>query len=115
MAAFREKPPFVPRPEAETVRHGLLRLLEEGPKTLRQLSALLGLPEKSLPLHLEHLQRSLRHEGKHLKCTPAACKKCGFVFVKRTRIERPGRCPLCRGESLTEPLFEVQPEATETL
>lgn len=105
--------PFVPRAEAETVRQGLLRLLEEGSYTLRQLSGLLGMAEKSLVPHLEHLQRSLHHEGTSLKIDPAVCKKCGFIFAKRDRIARPGRCPVCKGESLTEPLFRVEPKADE--
>jgi len=103
----RDKGPWVPRSDTETVRHGVLRLLETTPQTLRQLSSALGVPEKSLVPHLEHLQRSLRGSDRHLRVEPARCKHCGFVFAKRERIERPGRCPVCKGESLTEPVFSV--------
>jgi hypothetical protein len=39
---------------------------------------------------------------------PAACKKCNFVFRKRDRLKKPGRCPLCHGESIDDPLFHIR-------
>jgi hypothetical protein len=39
---------------------------------------------------------------------PAVCKKCGFVFAKREKLKRPGKCPVCRGESIREPRFTIE-------
>jgi predicted Zn-ribbon and HTH transcriptional regulator len=39
--------------------------------------------------------------------TPATCRDCHFVFHKRTRLTRPGKCPLCRSTRLSEPMFSL--------
>jgi hypothetical protein len=39
--------------------------------------------------------------------TPAECRKCGFVFQKREKLKKPGKCPICRSESIEEPLFGI--------
>jgi transcriptional regulator len=69
----------------------------------RGLAEELGLREKDVVEHLEHLRRS--HVT--LAVTPAACRECGFVFRKRERFGRPSRCPVCRSEQINEPVFEV--------
>jgi len=66
---------------------------------------MVGIPEKEVYAHLEHVQRSLK---KDLAITPARCKKCGFVFRKRDRLTKPGRCPVCKGQSIEEPMFSVR-------
>lgn len=101
-------PPPVPAAREITIRQELIRCLE-GPSgmTARELSAALGIPEKSVPDHLEHLQKSLRGQGLSLTTTPASCLACGFVFRKRTRLSRPGKCPVCRGTHLSEPRFAL--------
>jgi len=43
-----------------------------------------------------------------LVVVPAQCERCGFAFRKRGRLKRPGKCPLCRSESVQEPLFSVE-------
>jgi predicted Zn-ribbon and HTH transcriptional regulator len=76
------------------------------PECPAPLSQELGLKEKEVTEHLEHLRR----RRVRLRVTPAACLGCGFVFRKRDRLTRPGRCPLCRGESVSDPVFAVEPE-----
>jgi predicted Zn-ribbon and HTH transcriptional regulator len=82
-------------------------LLARQPMGARDLAAELGLREKEVVEHLEHLRRS--HVA--LVVTPASCGECGFVFRKRDRLSRPSRCPMCRSEQINEPLFEVTREA----
>jgi predicted Zn-ribbon and HTH transcriptional regulator len=55
---------------------------------------------------LEHLKKSLKHEGLRLLVEPAACQKCGFVFTKG-RLLKPGRCPKCRSTWIDEPCVGV--------
>ncbi len=97
----------VPRERYETARRQILGLLSERPRTAKELSADVRIPEKEVYGHLDHLRRSLHREGRRVGVTPAECLACGFVFRKRERFERPGRCPVCRGESVSEPLFFV--------
>ncbi len=51
---------------------------------------------------LEHLRKSLKHEGLRLIVEPAACQKCGFVFTKG-KLLKPGRCPKCKSTWIDEP------------
>ena len=100
--------PKEPVERSETLRQGLLRHLEQSPCTARDLSELLGVKEREIPSHLEHLERTLRRSGKRLAVRPAECLGCGFVFRKRTRLTKPGACPSCRGQRIEPPLFSVE-------
>jgi predicted Zn-ribbon and HTH transcriptional regulator len=89
------------------VRAALRDALRAGPLTARELSARVGVPEKQVAGHLEHLGRSLKAAGERLKIEPARCLDCGFVFRKRDRLSRPSRCPVCRSEHLDAPRFAI--------
>jgi predicted Zn-ribbon and HTH transcriptional regulator len=102
------KNPPVPRPAPETVRRSILALLERGPRTAREISAAVHIPEREVGAHLVHLGKSLRAIGKRLELEPAVCLSCGFVFRKRERPTGPGRCPICKGEFISEPSFRVE-------
>ena len=98
------------RPPAEahdTVRHAIITELEEGPLSARDLSGRVGISEKEVAAHLEHIRASLHRNGRYLEVQPAECAKCGFVFEKRGRLTRPGKCPVCRSESIHAPLFSL--------
>ena len=90
-----------------TVRAALRAALRNGPRTARELSAQVGIPEKQVAGHLEHLGRSLKAAGQRLHVDPARCLDCGFVFRKRDRLSRPSRCPVCRGERVDAPRFDL--------
>ncbi len=102
------KGPVIPKEEPETVRRRLLALLENGPRTALELSAAVKRSEKDILGHLEHLRRTLRQGNRRLEVSPAECRECGFVFRKRDRVKAPGRCPLCKGESISDPAFRVE-------
>lgn len=87
----------------ETIREALRRALEAGPRTVRELSTELGLSEREIPSHIDHLARSLRREGRKLAIEPPACRKCGFAFPGRERVTRPGKCPRCRATHIEPP------------
>ncbi len=80
---------------------------EEG-LTARELSARVGISEKDVAGHLEHLQRSLRAGGAALDLLPAECLACGFVFKDRARLTRPGSCPECRSTRIDPPAFRIR-------
>jgi predicted Zn-ribbon and HTH transcriptional regulator len=104
----KKKQPPVPSERAETVRQEIVEVLEGGALTARDISINVGEREREVYDHLAHIQRSLDRQGRALVVTPSECRKCGFVFRKRERLRKPGKCPACRGQSITEPLFSVR-------
>ena len=90
-----------------SVRSELRQVLREGPLAARELSARVGISEKEVAGHLEHLARSLRQSGARLRVEPARCLVCGFVFKERARLSRPSRCPGCKSERLDPPRFLI--------
>jgi predicted Zn-ribbon and HTH transcriptional regulator len=94
--------------QSATDRQRLLVALESGPVSARELSAMAGVPERDVATHLEHLAKSLRHEGGRLGIAPARCQACGFRFDERRRLGRPSRCPKCRSTHLAAPRFWVE-------
>jgi len=107
----RIKEAAVPEERYETLRRRIVTLLKEGPLSGKELSGWLRVPEKDIYDHLEHIRKTMNKGPYRLVVVPARCEKCGFVFRKRGRLKKPGKCPLCRSEALEEPLFSV--ESTE--
>jgi hypothetical protein len=103
----KPKQPPVPSEWEDTIRHEIISVLEGQALSAKEISGLVGIREKEVYDHLEHIRQSLQRHERQLIVTPAACEDCGFVFRKRERLTRPGRCPVCKGEEITEPLFEV--------
>lgn len=100
----KPKKPTIPADRQETSRHEIVTLLKEERLTARELSERMGISEKEVLEHLEHVRIAL-HAG--LVVTPAECLGCGFIFRKRERLKGPGRCPVCRSEHIAEPYFSV--------
>lgn len=100
--------PFVPAERHETVRREIMEILKGQILSAKDISAAVHIPVKEVYEHLEHIQRSLMKGQHHLTILSAACKKCGFMFKKRERLRKPGKCPVCRGESIEEPLFSLE-------
>jgi predicted Zn-ribbon and HTH transcriptional regulator len=94
-----------PKPRTETVRAALLRALVDGPQSALELSRRVGVRDKDVAEHIEHIARSLRAQGRELGMEPAECLDCGYVFKKRERKTRPGACPACKGTHLAPPRF----------
>jgi predicted Zn-ribbon and HTH transcriptional regulator len=102
--AVRERSP----PEAAaTVRQRLAEALRAGPATAKDLSKALGVSEREVAGHLEHLARSLRARGEKLAMTGPECLACGFAFPGRERKTRPSQCPRCKSRRITLPEFRV--------
>lgn len=98
-----------PMERRETVRQELLVLLSQGrPVSAKQISVLVSVTEKEVVTHLEHIGKTLEKTGRRLHIEPARCRRCGFEFIKRSRLKKPSRCPVCRAESIDEPLFSIE-------
>ena len=100
--------PPIPAERPDTIRQRISSVLQNGPVTAREISEQVGITEHDVSGHLEHIRQSLQHQASTLIVHPAACKKCGFVFSKRQRLSKPGRCPLCRGESIQRPRYKIE-------
>jgi predicted Zn-ribbon and HTH transcriptional regulator len=97
-----------PAARGETIRSALRRALAEGPATARDLSSAIGIREKDVAEHLEHLARTLAREGARLVVEPASCMACGYQFSDRARLTRPGSCPSCRSPRIAPPSFRMK-------
>jgi len=104
----KPKEPAVPAERHETIRHEILSVLGDQPLSAKEISGAVHISEKDVYDHLEHIERSTHTTGHHLTIIPAECIKCGFVFKKRERLKKPGRCPVCKGEQIQEPLFGIR-------
>jgi len=90
-----------------TIRQKIIDLLSRQEMDVRQLSGQVGIQEKEVIEHLSHIARSLAVKGKKLTIRPAECLICGYVFEKRQRFTRPGRCPRCKKSHLLSPGFYI--------
>jgi predicted Zn-ribbon and HTH transcriptional regulator len=97
-----------PSDDDRTIRQQIIDLLGAGEATLRDISQGVGIPEKEAVDHLAHIERSVRNQGKKLLEIPCRCLSCGFIFEKRRRFTKPGRCPVCRNTHMQPASFHIQ-------
>lgn len=92
-----------------TIRQSIMDVLKQAsePLSSKDISGMVGVSEKEVYTHLEHIKRSSRHFGAILQVIPAECKKCGYLFAKRDRLDKPGKCPFCREQRIQEPMFKI--------
>lgn len=100
--------PAVPRPAGDTLRRVIRELLLKRRLSAREISVQAHIPEKDVYGHLQHIRHSLHASGCRLEVTPAECRSCGFAFAKRDRLTPPGKCPVCRCETIFESLFAIR-------
>ena len=91
----------------KTMRQQIIALLRARQMSARELSQSLGIEEKEVYQHLNHVYRSAVPLGMRLEIRPSECLKCGFVFKNRARFTPPGRCPRCKGTYLQKPAFKI--------
>ena len=101
----KPKEPFIPAQRQVTIRQSIIAVLEEKTLSAKEISAAVRASEKDVYDHLEHIRKK---KDICLSVDPAECRKCGFVFRKRKRLKKPGRCPECRSESIQEPCFSIK-------
>lgn len=104
----KPKEPFVPPERNETARKEIVSFLKEQTLSVRDISGYVRIPEKEVYAHLNHIKKSIARDKLKLIVDPATCKKCGFVFKKRERLSKPGKCPLCHHEAIEEPLYSIR-------
>lgn len=104
---IQPKEPPVPAEQHATIRQAIMAVLEGGPLSARELSARVGIAEKEVIDHLEHIRLAGRQHRRTLHLLPATCQNCGFQFSKRQRLKKPGKCPVCRSEHIEAPRYAL--------
>ncbi|OPY79002.1 MAG: hypothetical protein A4E65_02022 [Syntrophorhabdus sp. PtaU1.Bin153] len=101
------KEPLLPIERRETIRKYISAVLQEHTLSAKDMSIYLRIPEKDVYEHLEHIRRTMNKGNYRLVVVPAQCERCGFVFRKRGRLSRPGKCPMCHSSLILPPLFVI--------
>ncbi|QOJ79572.1 transcriptional regulator [Infirmifilum lucidum] len=79
--------------------------------TLRQLLSMLSLRDseaKRLLNDINHAAKTIRRRTNnkaYLAMRPPICRDCGYVFKELDSAWRPGKCPRCKSERITQPSF----------
>lgn len=100
--AKKQTPPAVPKERQQTIRQELIENLKERPHSLSDLSKAVGRSEKEIADQLSHIQKTVS-----LKIDPASCIACGFEFHQRQRLKKPSRCPNCKSNRISNPVFYI--------
>jgi len=95
--------------QPRTTRQAITDELLLGLRNIRDLSQALGISEKEVITHLPHVRESAKHKRYEFVIEPSKCLKCGFIFEHRERWAKPSRCPKCKAEKLTTPMFTLTP------
>jgi hypothetical protein len=90
-----------------TIRQHIADLLATRAMSARDLSRSLGIREKEVYTHLDHVAQSVRQSGRQLQILPFRCLACGYRFTKRKRYHRPSRCPQCRSSRIETPFYLI--------
>ena len=90
-----------------TLRQEIINLLVEEHLNARDLSQMLSIMEKEVYVHLDHIEKSVAQKGKKLVVSPCRCLSCGYVFEKRKRLNKPGRCPKCKKGHISMAEFRI--------
>ena len=87
-----------------TLRQQISTLLAQAPHSPRKLADEVDIKIRDVLHHLEHIRRSHKRE---FHVVAPECLKCGFVFEGRNKLSTPSRCPECRSERISEPVFWI--------
>ena len=88
-------------------RRQLIELLSDDFRSASSLARELGTTRGDVEDDLRHALRSARAAGHDIEIVPARCKSCGFVFGE-DKLLKPGRCPVCKGSRLFEPMMRIR-------
>ena len=91
-----------------TLRKNFVDWLSPEPRTASWLARELGVRRGDVEEDLRHALRSARAAGHDVEVIPARCKACEFVFSEE-KLDKPSRCPACKGTRLFEPMFRIAP------
>ena len=91
----------------QTIRRKIISLLKNHEMNAGEISKALGIREKAVYDHLEHIRRSIKPQKKKLMIHPFHCLTCDYMFKDRKRLSRPSRCPQCKHEHIEAATFKI--------
>ncbi|GAB3021144.1 transcriptional regulator [Natronobiforma cellulositropha] len=93
----------------ETTRQRIREALRSEPATPSSLAATFDLTPDAALGHVEHVARSVdgADDDEQVLVAPPTCTSCGFDDFDDL-LNRPSRCPHCRGESVSEPTITIE-------
>lgn len=104
----RSLEPYIPIERKETIRQAIITIIDGMGLSAKEISVQIGIPEKEVYEHLEHIRKTALSKKEYkLKISPPVCKRCGFEFIKREKLKKPSKCPVCKSENIQEPLFAI--------
>lgn len=95
-----------------TIRQQIIAILKIKPMDAYALSGQLGVKQRAIETHLEHVAKSV---GKNFEIIPPQCNDCNFIFLKRDRVTKPTGCPKCMSESILSPAFFIKMEEKDVI
>lgn len=92
----------------KTIRQQIIDLLEKGDHSVRDISKAIGVREKEIFGHLEHIHLSMKNRREKLRISPYSCQACGFIFENRKKFTRPSRCPQCKKARIDAAMYHIE-------
>lgn len=94
----------------DTRREKIVKILRTNePVSLDYLCQELRFFDRRLILEdLHHIALTLKKTESKLIMVPPTCLKCGFVFKGLKKPKMPSRCPKCKNERISQPLFQIK-------
>ena len=89
-----------------TTRQRIADRLREEALAAGAIAAAFDIQTATAVTHVEHIAQSLEHTDEQLLVAPPTCRECGFDEFDDL-LNRPGRCPECKAESVEEPTFRI--------
>ena len=96
------KKQIIPQERTQTIRQEMIELLKGEKLSVRDLSQMVGSSEKEITAQLSQLGKSV-----NLEMEEPECIKCGFVFERKGKTKKPGKCPKCHSTRISSPLFMI--------
>lgn len=90
-----------------TTRKRIAAFLREEPAEAGHIAGEFEITTATALSHVEHIAKSLDGTDEQLLAAPPECRECGFDGFD-TLINRPSRCPECKSERVSEPVFTVR-------
>lgn len=90
-----------------TTREQMVERLREEALTAPALAREFDVTATDALSHVQHVARSLDSTDEQLLVAPPACRDCGFDDFDDL-LNRPSRCPECKSENISDPVFRVE-------
>ena len=89
-----------------TRREEIIEILGKEEKSAQELANQFRVELFEILEDLNHIRYSIKPRKLIMK--PAQCKKCGFKFEERSKVKKPGKCPICKSEWILAARFRIE-------